>query len=215
MTVETRTLERPVYLYPLISWGSVLAGAVVAIALGALFSVLGLAVGATAFNPFNLEHDAKMLTIGGGLWIVFANLVALQIGGFIAARSARFADHTNGMFQGLAVWAVTLIAAMLLAGPSLSAGFTGAADSAMDQASADAEHTALGDRTPATARADAGPTPAEMAQMAEAAKKTTEALAWWAFAAIAAGAVGAVAGGRIGADHPAWPDRPRQAAVIR
>ncbi len=214
MTVEVRSVQRPVYLYPLISWAGVLAGAVVAIALGALFSVLGLAVGATAFNPFNLEHDARMLTIGGGLWIVFANLVALQIGGFIAARSARYADHTNGMFQGLTVWAVVLIAAMLMAGPSLSAGLGGGADALMDQSSNDAEQTALGAPSP-HARADAAPTPGQIAQVADAAKKTTEELAWWAFAAIAAGAVGAIAGGRIGSDHPAWPDRPREAILAR
>ena len=233
MTVETTLVRKPVYAYPLISWGPVLAGAAVAIALGALFAVLGVAIGATYFSPYNLERDAKMITVGGGLWIVFANLVALQVGGFIAARSSRFADHTNGMFQGLAVWAVTLIAAMLLAGSSLSSGMQGAASAAIDQAeqSNAGAATAAMDNTAAVnppnpgAPALAGPsaaagrdldepTDAEMAQMAQAAKSTTEAIAWWAFAALALGALGAMAGGRLGAAHPAWPDRPREVTTV-
>ena len=230
MTVETTLVRRPVYAYPLISWGPVLAGAAVAIALGALFAVLGVAIGATYFSPYNLERDAKMITVGGGLWIVFANLVALQVGGFIAARSSRFADHTNGMFQGLAVWAVTLIAAMLLAGSSLSSGMQGAAIDQAEQSNAGAATAAM-DNTAAVnppnpgAPALAGPsaaagrdldepTDAEMAQMAQAAKSTTEAIAWWAFAALALGALGAMAGGRLGAAHPAWPDRPREVTTV-
>ncbi|HWT53098.1 MAG TPA: hypothetical protein VN113_13090, partial [Caulobacter sp.] len=62
------------YAHPLISWSAVIAGVVVAIALGAFLNLLGLAIGATAANPFRLtDAGAAGLTLGGGLWIVFAN----------------------------------------------------------------------------------------------------------------------------------------------
>ncbi len=205
MTMETRVLQRPVYVYPLISWAAVLAGAAVALALGALLAVLGVAIGATTFSPYHLARDAKVITLGGGLWVLFANLVAMQVGGFVAARTSRFSDHTNGVLQGLSVWAVALIAAMVLAGSSVSAGLGGAEASAMaapnPTASADA---ATGDDQ------DQPLTPAQIAQIAQQAKTTTETLAWWAFAALAFGAIGAMAGGRIGSDHPPWVDRPRE-----
>jgi hypothetical protein len=213
MTVETRTVRRPIYIYPLISWTSVLAGVAVAIALAVLFTVLGVAIGATALNPFNLGHDAKALSIGGGLWTVFATLVSLQVGGFVAARNARYPDHANGMLQGLTVWAVTMIAILLLAGPSLAAGISGAAGAAVDEASMGPSPTVAAEAQVGSAARTAGQlTDAEMDQLAIAAKKTTAALAWWATAAMALGAVGAIVGGRIGAQHPEWLDRPREAA---
>lgn len=210
-TRETRVIHRPVYAYPLISWGGVLAGAAVALALGALLAVLGVAIGATTFNPYDLQRDAKVITIGGGLWVLFANLVAMQVGGFVAARTSRFSDHTNGLLQGLAVWAVALIAAMVLAGASLSAGMDGAASAALDQASAP---PAADVASPPSARGYDQPTDAQITEMARAAKVATETLAWWAFAAMALGAVGAMAGGRIGSDHPVWLDRPRESAAL-
>jgi hypothetical protein len=39
------------YAHPLIQWSTIIAGAVAAIAIGFLLNVLGLAIGASAFNP--------------------------------------------------------------------------------------------------------------------------------------------------------------------
>ncbi len=39
------------YVHPLIPWPTVFAGTVAAIAIGFLLNVLGLAIGASAFNP--------------------------------------------------------------------------------------------------------------------------------------------------------------------
>jgi hypothetical protein len=108
------------YAHPLISWGAVFAGVAVAIALGALLNMLGLAIGATAANPWTMDSgDAKVLTIGGGLWVAFSNAVALQVGAFIAARAAKYPDHHRGLFQGLAVWGVAFVLAFAGLGSSV------------------------------------------------------------------------------------------------
>src|SRR6478752_3442447 len=109
-----------VYAHPLISWGAVFAGVVVALALGALLNLLGLAIGATAANPWTMDSgDAKALTLGGGLWVAFSNAVALQVGAFIAARAAKYPDHHRGLFQGLAVWGVAFVLAFAGLGTSV------------------------------------------------------------------------------------------------
>ena len=109
-----------VYAHPLISWGAVIAGVVVAIALGFLLNMLGLAIGATAANPWTMDSgDAKAFSLGGGLWVAFSSAVALQVGGYIAARAAKYPDHHKGLFQGLAVWGVAFVLAFAGIGSSV------------------------------------------------------------------------------------------------
>lgn len=192
MPVEAVVVQPAIYRYPLISWSSVLAGTAVAIAIGVMLNLLGAAIGASAVNPFAAAApQAKALTIGAGLWLAFSNLVALQVGGFIAARSAAYPDHNRGMMQGLTVWALGTIVTVVLTGSLLSRGMMQAADPDL------------------IAAASGAMTPADMAAAAEAAKHAAEVLAWWMFATVVLGLIGAVAGGRIGAEHPAWIDRPR------
>jgi hypothetical protein len=188
VTVETTTVRRVVpSAYPMITWSGVFAGVAVAIALGALFTVLGGAIGATAFNPYALgASQAKALTIGAGLWLVCANLLAFLIGGFVGSRTATFTGHVSGMLQGLTVWAVALVISVFLANAALSAGFAGGADIAAK----------------ASATADAStPTSAGTVDTASAVKTGAETIAWWTFAAIAFGAIGGIAGGRLGSEH--------------
>lgn len=176
------------YAHPLISWSAVIAGVVVAIALGAFLNLLGLAIGATAANPFRLtDAGAAGLTLGGGLWIVFANAFALQVGAFVAARSARFPDHHRGALIGLTVWGLAFIVAVIGIGG-------GGAGTLLTSAQTTIEATQDDDQVTAT----------DMKAAADAARKVTAALAWWGAASMALGAVGAVAGGYLGSQHPRW-----------
>lgn len=105
-TVLVRPAPHP-YSHPLVDWGAAIAGTLVAIAIGFALLVLGVAIGATAINPWQgASEQVPVWTIGGGLWVLFSNLVALQVGAFVAARSARWPDHHSGMLQGLVVWAL-------------------------------------------------------------------------------------------------------------
>ena len=45
------------YSHSLIDWPSIIAGAVAAIAIGFVLIVLGLAIGAAAFNPFEINRQ--------------------------------------------------------------------------------------------------------------------------------------------------------------
>ncbi|KQZ02777.1 hypothetical protein ASD21_21935 [Caulobacter sp. Root1455] len=189
-----------VYAHPLISWGAVIAGVAVAIALGALLNMLGLAIGATAANPWTMDSgDAKALTIGGGLWVAFSNAVALQVGAYIAARAAKYPDHHRGLFQGLAVWGVAFVLAFAGLGSSVG-GILHGGDAAVEAYATAADEVSGPDDRISDADAKAA---------AEQAGDATASLAWWGVATMVLGAIGAVAGGRLGARHPVWFRRAR------
>jgi hypothetical protein len=188
-----------VYAHPLISWGAVIAGVVVAVALGFLLNMLGLAIGATAANPWTMDSgDAKAFTIGGGLWLAFSSAVALQVGAFIAARAAKYPDHHKGLFQGLAVWGVAFVLAFAGIGSSVGGVLHG-----------DAAATAYATAADDASGPDGKISDADAKAAAEQAADTTATLAWWGVATMVLGAVGAIAGGRLGARHPVWHRRVR------
>ena len=189
--------------HPLVDWGSAIAGTLVAIAIGFALLVLGVAIGATAINPWQgASEQAPVWTIGGGLWIIFSNLVALQIGAFVAVRAARWPDHHSGMLQGLVVWALAFGVAATVLGfgvTSVLSGATSVADAS--GAAVNAAQAATGEGTGAAPAL----TPAETDAVQDAAALT----AWWAFATMVLGAVGAIAGGKLGSEHPDWHARER------
>jgi hypothetical protein len=70
------------------------------------------------------EHEA--ISIGSGLYLIFAQLVAFQIGAYIATRGARFPDHFGGLLTGFLVWASAVVVAILIA--TFTAGATASGD---------------------------------------------------------------------------------------
>lgn len=104
-------------LPPRISWGAVIAGAVVAVAVGLTLNILGAAIGATAVDATG--HDtpsAQSFGIAAGIWLLVANLIGLAFGGYVAARLSGTADETDSVLHGLAVWAVGFLIATVLSG---------------------------------------------------------------------------------------------------
>ena len=204
MALEPVAARTRIHSHPLVDWNAAIAGTVIAIGLGFMLNILGVAVGASALNPWmGTSEQAPAWTIAGGLYVAFANLVALQIGAYIAARAARWPDHHDGMLQGLVVWALAFLSAAaglgLGLGGILSEG-TGVREAA--SAAVNAAQAATGEATGAAPQLS----PAETDAVQDAAAMT----AWWAFATMALGAVGAVAGGKLGADHPDWRERGEQ-----
>ncbi|HYD86651.1 MAG TPA: hypothetical protein VEA80_04190 [Vitreimonas sp.] len=187
------------YAHPLIQWPTIVAGAVAAIAIGFLLNVLGLAIGASAFNPFEINRQDETISIGGGLYVIFAQLVAFQIGAYIAARGARFPDHFGGLLTGFMVWALAVVVAILIA--TFTAGATASGD-AIPSGVAET----IGELSDAT---DAeGAAPSELAT----AEDTADALAtiaWWTVGALSLGLAGSIAGAWLGSHHPKWETRPR------
>lgn len=193
------TIEGRHYAHPLISWPTVIAGAIAAIAIGFLLEVLGLALGASIFNPYQTAVHTESITVMGGLYMVFAQFVALQAGGYIASRSARYPDHFGGALNGFMVWSLAIVAAILIA--SFAGAVLASGSAASDSLSSTVD--AVSDAT-----TDRGASAGDMAA-ASGATNMARAVAWWALGAVGLGLCGAIAGGWLGAVHPKWEKRPR------
>jgi hypothetical protein len=204
MALEPIDATRPrIYTHPLIDWGAIIAGTVVAIAVGFTLAILGVAVGATALNPWaGTSEQAPAWTIAGGLYLAFSNLVAIQLGAFVAVRAARWPDHHHGALQGMIVWALAFTVAAGVLGVGVGGILAGDA-SAREAAGAavNAAQAVTGEPTNAAEQL----TPSETDAVQDAAALT----AWWAFATMVLGAVGAIAGGKLGSEHPHWHARER------
>jgi hypothetical protein len=99
-----------------ISWGAIIAGAVVALTIALMLNALGAGIGATTIDATGRSSpSASSFGIGAAVWLLISNLIGLGVGGYVAARLSGTADNTDGTLHGLAVWGTTfLISAVLL-----------------------------------------------------------------------------------------------------
>jgi hypothetical protein len=100
-----------------LSWGAVIAGAVIALIIQLALNLLGLSVGITTLTPDNNDPSPQAGEVATGvlIWAGISSLASLFLGGWIAARFAGIPDNVDGMLHGLMVWGVvTLISFFLL-----------------------------------------------------------------------------------------------------
>ena len=99
-----------------ISWGAVFAGVVMVLAVQLLLSMLGLGIGLSTVDPAQSggTPSASNLGIGAGVWWGVSYLVALVIGGYVAARLAANLAAFDGMLHGLLTWAFALLVTVYL-----------------------------------------------------------------------------------------------------
>ncbi|MGE0313710.1 MAG: hypothetical protein AB7P21_19025 [Lautropia sp.] len=125
-----------------VSWGAIFVGAIIAIALMILLSLLGLGIGAASIDPLSGEGSIQAKAGGSAVYIVFSQLVALGAGGYVAAKMAGVPRLLPSAIHGVAVWAVATIATVWLAtgavGAVVSGGLSmlGSATSAVAKAGA-------------------------------------------------------------------------------
>ncbi len=89
------------------------AGAIIALAIQLVLTLIGAAVGLATLDPLHGDSPSgTAVGFGAGLWLLISSVISLFIGGYIAARVAAM---SNGWLQGLTTWGlVTLLTALLL-----------------------------------------------------------------------------------------------------
>lgn len=99
-----------------LSWGAVIAGTLVSLILMFVFNLVGIAVGLAQINPERGRDsaDAQDIATGSLVWVGITNLVALFIGGWIAAYFAGIPEVVDGLLHGIMVWALTGVITSLL-----------------------------------------------------------------------------------------------------
>jgi len=103
-----------------VSWGAILAGAAIALAVNAALWMGGVALGVT----FHDRLGPRVLTIAGALWVLFSFLVSLFLGGFAVSRITTGENKTEAVLYGVVLWGVMFAVSMFLAGTGASAAAT-------------------------------------------------------------------------------------------
>lgn len=224
----TRVLDQPVMTHTVreqdvnvvtptdrVRWGPVIAGLFAALATLATLTVLGLAIGADAFDP---GDQAGGFGLGAGIWAAISTLIAFGVGGWLAARAAAVPGRNAGILNGAMVWFVAIplllfgvtsgigaIARTLggVAGTAatIAAPVAGqAADdpSAQATAQATAPDAAAGVQATAQALQNAAADPQNQQAVADAVSTN----AWRALLSLGLAAAAAIGGGALGARRP-------------
>lgn len=143
-----------------VSWAAVFAGAVIAAALSLALLAGGSGLGLLSVSPWGDEGlSAPAVGIGIIAWMLFTQIVAYGIGGYVAGRlRTKWADaHIDEVYfrdtaHGFLVWALSAVVSAALLGSALATLASGAAKAgASVAAGAGAAMTAT-----ATAAAGAG-----------------------------------------------------------
>ncbi|MEX0772149.1 MAG: hypothetical protein WEB89_04455 [Balneolales bacterium] len=94
-----------------VSWGAIFAGALVAIVVQMVLSMLGLAIGAFAVDP---TAGMEGLGIGAAIWWIVTALISLFTGAWVAGRMASISNSFEGMMHGIIVWCVATFVGFML-----------------------------------------------------------------------------------------------------
>ncbi len=98
-----------------LSWGAILAGVVIAVAVQLLLGILGAGIGLTMVDPVEgTTPGASGFGIGAGIYWLITTILALGAGGYAAARVAGVHERFDALVHGLVVWGVTLILTLYL-----------------------------------------------------------------------------------------------------
>ena len=98
-----------------ISWGAVIAGALVAAATSLLLSLLGAAFGGGSVADLQAaaRGEANAAGTGVAIWAIIDLFLAMLFGGYVASRLSGTHSHLDGELHGITMWALaTLLAAL-------------------------------------------------------------------------------------------------------
>ncbi len=166
-----------------IRWGPVWSGVLVALAVDLVLMAIGIASAFASFDPASASSANDMARFMA-IWSAASLIAATFIGGWIAGRNGAFLGMRAGWFQGTVVWALVLLASLLLSS-LIATGMIGSASNLVPAAMRSVSVSAAG--------ADMN-----QAQLASAARDAARAISYaaWLFliGAVVAWGAGALGG---------------------
>jgi hypothetical protein len=195
-----------------VSWGAIFAGAMVALALYFLLTLLGGAIGLSVGGRVRPE------TVGTGaaVWAVLVTVLALFVGGYVTSQCSVGENKFEAALYGVILWGVLFGMLLWLMATGVRSGFNamvGMAHASQavagDLSSQDWEAAARragvsqeqidGWRTKAPGAAERARRAAEDPQNQQAAADAATRVTWWAFLGTLVSMLASVAGSYVGA----------------
>jgi hypothetical protein len=196
-----------------VAWGAVVAGSIVAVAVGVVLAIMALGLGLGAVDVVS-ARDAAAGTITGavGIWWTVSTLISLFVGGWVTGRIAGGPFAPGGVFLGILVWAVSTLASLYILTTAASTVLGGPLAVATDGVYAvlrEAEASAGVDVVPIEAlpeedAEDVEEMRAEAARELAARADAAMAAGMWAAFTLLLGGGAAVAGAWFATEPPYW-----------
>jgi len=92
-----------------VSWGAIFAGMVVTIVMPMMLTLLGVAAGIAAFQPFQQQNSAQSMALGSGIWLLVTGLISVWVGACIAGRLSGGPRRADGMLHGIVAWSMATL----------------------------------------------------------------------------------------------------------
>jgi hypothetical protein len=111
-----------------VRWSAIWAGLVISLVTQLLLNALGIAIGLTAFRPMATTGNLPgSLDTASGIWVGISALIALFLGGYVAARMSGLTGRMNGVMHGIVTWGLSLVLGSILIALGVSGmlGFIG------------------------------------------------------------------------------------------
>jgi hypothetical protein len=163
-----------------ISWGAILAGAMIALGMYFLLTTLAAAAGMSIGE----RVDPAKVAVGAVAWAFVTTAVAFFVGGVVTSLFTAGENKTEAMLYGAIMWAVLVVFLLHLGSAGTRTGFNALVDSAHAVETASAPAT--GDAT-------------QDAENRRAALEAATRITWYAFFGTWLSMLAAVAGALVGA----------------
>lgn len=100
-----------------VRWGPIVAGVFTALTTLLVMTVLGLAIGLSAFEPD--ETGSRTVGTAAAIWGIISAVLAFFLGGWVAGRNALGTPEDNGAINGFLVGAATIAVMLWMIGTGL------------------------------------------------------------------------------------------------
>ena len=171
-----------------ISWGAIVAGAAVALAIFTLLTLLGAAVGLSVSD--DVERDT--LGTGAGIWTFLSLVFSLFVGGWVTTKCTLGETRTEAILYGVVLWAVTSTLLLFLTAGGLRLGMDTLVTAQQVQPRSISDISAeTGDSIQQTSAQ-------ERRESVERARDQGKTASWWAFAGTLVSMIAAIGGALVG-----------------
>lgn len=105
--------------HPVMHWGAVFSGWLVATGMALVLYAFGFALGLSAFDPRNAAAVTHGVSVAVSAWTILTWGASLWIGGMVASWFDGRDDAEMGVVRGLTVWGLSMVSTALLAASGL------------------------------------------------------------------------------------------------
>ena len=110
-------------------WTAIVGGAVAALGVQLIFTLLGVGVGAALMDPIADPGESRDIGMGPILWLVISGIISFGIGGWVAGYTSGVLRTGSGAMHGVASWAFAAVfgatVTALAGAPVLGGAFSG------------------------------------------------------------------------------------------